>query len=100
MQKKQKLLNQLLPLRSRNQNLMLNNNKTGMIKVLKKMKGEAEVEDEVVVVGEEVDAEEVIIVAEVGVVNKIQMMISNQKFTIQVIFMYLKSINIVKNFSN
>ena len=76
MQNKQKLLNQLLPLRSRNQNLMLNNNKTGMIKVLKKMKGEAEVEDEVVVVGEEVDAEEVIIVAEVGVVNKIQMMIS------------------------
>ena len=76
MQKKQKLLNQLLPLRSRNQNLMLNNNKTEMIKVLKKMKGEAEVEDEVVAVVEEVDAEEAIIVVEAEVVNKIPMMTS------------------------
>ena len=40
------------------------------------MKGEAEVEDEVVVVGEEVDVEEAIIVAEAEVVNKIPMMIS------------------------
>lgn len=40
------------------------------------MKEEAEVEDEVVVVGEEVDVEEVIIVAEAEVVNKIPMMIS------------------------
>lgn len=40
------------------------------------MKEEAEVEDEVVVVGEEVDVEEAIIVAEAEVVNKIQMMIS------------------------
>ena len=40
------------------------------------MKGEAEVEDEVVVVGEEVDVEEAIIVAEAEVVSKILMMIS------------------------
>ena len=40
------------------------------------MKGEAEVEDEVVVVGEEVDVEEAIIVAEAEGVSKIPMMIS------------------------
>ena len=40
------------------------------------MKGEAEVEDEVVVVGEEEDVEEAIIVVEAEVVNKIPMMIS------------------------
>ena len=40
------------------------------------MKGEAEVEDEVVVVGEEVDVEEAIIVVEAEAVSKIPMMIS------------------------
>ena len=40
------------------------------------MKEEAEVEDEVVAVVEEVDAEEAIIVVEAEVVNKIPMMIS------------------------
>ena len=53
---------------------MLSNNKTEVIK--DKMRGEAEVEDEVVVVGEEVDVEEAIIVVEAEVVNKIPMMIS------------------------
>ena len=55
---------------------MLSNNKTEVIKVQKKMKGEAEVEVEVVAVVEEVDAEEAIIVVEAEVVNKIPMMIS------------------------
>ena len=53
---------------------MLNNNKTEVIKVQRKMKGEVEAEDEVVVVEEEVDVEEASIVVEVGVVNKIPTM--------------------------
>ena len=74
MQKKQKQLKHRLLLRRRKQNLMLSNNKTEANKV--EMKGEAEVEDEVVAVVEEVDAEEAIIVVEAEVVNKIPMMIS------------------------
>ena len=74
MQKKQRRLKHRLLLRRRKQNLMLSNNKTEANKV--EMKGEAGVEDEVVAVVEEVDAEEAIIVVEAEVVNKIPMMIS------------------------
>ena len=74
MQKKQRQLRHRLLLRSRKQNLMLSNSKTEVIK--DKMRGEAEVEDEVVAVVEEVDAVEAIIVVEAEVVNKIPMMIS------------------------
>ena len=74
MQKKQRQLKHRLLLRSRKQNLMLSNNKTEVIK--DKMRGEAEVEDEVVAVVEVVDAVEEIIVVEAEVVNKIPMMIS------------------------
>ena len=76
MQRKQRPLKQRLLLRSRRQNLMLNNNKTEVIKVQRKMKGEVEAEAEVVVVEEEVDVEEASIVVEAGVVNKIPMMTS------------------------
>ena len=74
MQKKQRQLRHRLLLRSRKQNLMLSNSKTEVIK--DKMRGEAEVEDEVVAVVEEVDAVEAIIVVEAEVVNKIPMMTS------------------------
>ena len=74
MQKKQRQLRHRLLLRSRKQNLMLSNSKTEVIK--DKMRGEAEVEDEVVAVVEEVDAGEAIIVVEAEVVNKIPMMTS------------------------
>ena len=76
MQRKQRPLKQRLLLRSRRQNLMLNNNKTEVIKVQRKMKGEVEAEDEVVVVEEEVDVEEASIVVGAGVVNKIPTMTS------------------------
>ena len=76
MQRKQRPLKQRLLLRSRRQNLMLNNNKTEVIKVQRKMKGEVEAEDEVVVVEEEVDVEEASIVVEAEAVNKIPTMTS------------------------